>query len=246
VSSSLQPRVLEGVQAAEALIAALPDDTFAELCGRGRLVLEARVVDGAALWRGHPWGSDWSGGGDPAALARLTDAVQPETLTVPGALGLPPGYDRGWGWGWHALRRPPQRQPGEDAVRWLDDDGPTSAELRSLVARAFPDAETPPGDPRVARWFGARSEGRLVAVAAELRTAPGTALLSSLTVDPAARRAGWGSAVTTWFARTRLDDGVRVVGLGRYLTNTRARALYDRLGFLDVEYVGGTRSSAEP
>ena len=55
-----------------------------------------------------------------------------------------------------------------------------------------------------------------------------------------------GKAVTTWFARTRFEDGVRVVGLGRYLTNTSARALYDRLGFLDVEYVGGTRGSAEP
>ncbi len=238
----MQPCALRGAEAADALVAALPEDSFAELCGRGRLVVEVRVLDGAALWRGNPWGSNWSGGGDPAALARVTEAVQPESLSVPGSLGLPPGYERGWGWGWHALHRPPDRQPGEESVGWLSDEPSSDPELRSLVARAFPDAETPPGDPRIVRWFGARRGGRLVAAAAELRTEPGAALLSSLTVDPAVRREGWGSAVTSWFARTRLEDGARIVGLGTYLANARARALYGRLGFVEVEYVGGART----
>jgi ribosomal protein S18 acetylase RimI-like enzyme len=238
VTSIVEPRALQGPEAAEALVDALPDDTFAQLCGLAGLATDVRVLDGAALWQGQPWGSGWTGGGDPGVLARVVAVVQPETITVPETVGLPPGYEQGWGWGWHALRHPPARQPGEDAVDWVADD----EELRALVATAFPDAETPPGDPRVARWFGARTQGRLVAAAAELRTGREAALLSSLTVDPAVRREGWGSAVTTWFARARFDAGAQVVGLGRYSTNTRARALYNRLGFLDIPYVGGTRT----
>jgi ribosomal protein S18 acetylase RimI-like enzyme len=46
--------------------------------------------------------------------------------------------------------------------------------------------------------------------------------------------------VTAWFVRERLANGAAVVGLGTYLANKPARALYDRLGFADVPYVGGT------
>jgi hypothetical protein len=38
-----------------------------------------------------------------------------------------------------------------------------------------------------------------------------------------------------------LTAGARVVALGRYLRNTPARALYGRLGFLDVPYLGAVR-----
>jgi GNAT superfamily N-acetyltransferase len=223
--------------AGAALVAALPDDTFAELCGRGGLVVEARITDGAALWRGHPWGTGWTGGGSRTALARLLDELRPAEVNVPAALGLPRPYQQAWGWGWHSLSQPPPVHPGEDAVDWLSDD----EELRALVARAFPDAETPPGDPRVAGWFGAREHGRLVAAAAALRVGPEAALLSSLTVDPVARRRGWGSALTAWFSRVRLAEGARVVGLGTYLENAPARALYVQLGMRDVPYVGGVR-----
>jgi ribosomal protein S18 acetylase RimI-like enzyme len=82
----------------------------------------------------------------------------------------------------------------------------------------------------------------LVSAAAMLRTAPEAALLSSLAVDVAARRSGWGSALTAWFVRDRLAHGARVVGLGTYLGNQPARALYAHLGFRDVPYVGGTRT----
>jgi ribosomal protein S18 acetylase RimI-like enzyme len=223
--------------AGERLTAALPRDTFAQVCGRGGLVLEVRVGAGAALWRGHPWGTGWTGGGEPLALGELVEAVRPTDLNVPAGSGLPTGYSPAWGWGWHAATAPPPVYPGEASVGWLADD----AELRELVARAFPDAETPPGDPRVARWFGARIDGRLIAAAAALRTEPGAAVLSSLTVDPQARRSGWGGAVTAWFARERLSHGAGVVGLGTYLANTAARALYTRVGFVDVPYVGGSR-----
>jgi ribosomal protein S18 acetylase RimI-like enzyme len=221
-----------------ALAAALPADTFAQICGLGGLVVEVVTTPGAALWRGHPWGTGWAGGGEHTGVAALVDQVHPPELTVPATLPLPPGYRRGWGWGWHATRTAPPPQPHEDRVAWLDPDDP---ELADLVARAFPDAETPPGDPRVAGWFGARDDGRLVTAAASLRVDSQAAVLSSLTVDPTARRAGWARAVTAWFVRERLAAGVRVVGLGTYLSNAPARALYTRLGFLDVPYEGGVR-----
>jgi ribosomal protein S18 acetylase RimI-like enzyme len=223
--------------AGDRLTVALPRDTFAQVCGRGGLVLEVHVGSGAALWRGHPWGTGWTGGGEPNALGELVAAVRPTDISVPAASGLPTGYHPAWGWGWHATTAPPPVHPGERAVGWLADD----AELWDLVARAFPDAETPPGDPRVARWFGARVDGGLIAAAAALRTEPGAALLSSLTVDQHVRRNGWGGAVTAWFARERLSHGAAVVGLGTYLANTAARALYARVGFEDVPYVGGSR-----
>lgn len=215
----------------------LPADTFAQVCGRGGLVVEARLADAAAFWRGSPWGTGWTGGGDRAQLQELADDLRPAEITVPASLGLPRGYRNAWGWGWHASTTAPPPQPGEDAVDWRPED----ARLRDLVGAAFPDAETPPGDPRVARWFGAVVDGRLPAAAAELRIDPAVAMLSSLAVDPTARRAGWGAAVTAWFVRRRLAEGAAVVGLGTYLTNAGARRLYDRLGFADVPYVGGVR-----
>lgn len=232
-----------GATAGSQVVAAAPDDTFAQVCGLGGLVVDAVVGERAVLWRGHPWGSGWIGGGERDELATLIERVAPDELTVPESLGLPDGYRRGWGWGWHALTTSPVVQPGEDRVDWLPDD---DRELADLVARAFPDAETPPGDPRVARWFGARSGGRLVSCAAELRMAPAAALLSSLTVDPAARRSGWGAAVTAWFARQRFATGAQVVALGTYLTNAPARALYGRLGFADVPYLGAVRADVRP
>lgn len=215
----------------------LPEDTFAQVCGLGGLVVEVCLAESAAFWRGSPWGTGWTGGGDPPQLQQLVDDLRPEEITVPATTGLPRGYREVWGWGWHASTTPPPVQPGEDAVDWRPQD----PRLDALLATAFPDAETPPGDPRVARWFGAVADGRLVAAAAELHVDPAVAMLSSLAVDPAARRAGWGAAVTAWFVRRRLSEGARVVGLGTYLTNTGARTLYDRLGFADVPYVGGVR-----
>jgi ribosomal protein S18 acetylase RimI-like enzyme len=229
-----QPDLAAGLLLADVL----PDDSFAQICGLGGLVVEAQLGDAAALWRGHPWGSGWIGGGDSDELQQLIKERQPDELTVPETLGLPDGYRRGWGWGWHALWSPPTVQAGEERIGWLDDGDP---ELADLVARAFPDAETPPGDPRVSRWFGGRSDDKLVACAAELRMQPAAALLSSLTVDPAARRSGWGAAVTAWFARERFAAGAVVVALGTYLGNSPARALYGQLGFLDVPYLGAVR-----
>jgi GNAT superfamily N-acetyltransferase len=216
----------------------LPDDTFAQVCGRGGLVVETRAARNAALWRGHPWGSGWTGGGDAEVLRALLEEHRPPELSVPQCLGVPPGYRRGWGWGWHALRLAPPVQPGEEQIDWLPEGDPN---LVDLITRAFPDAETPPGDPRIRRWFGSRDGARLVACAAELRTGPHVALLSSLTVDPSVRRRGWGAAVTAWFVRERLTAGAQVVGLGRDVENAGARALYERLGFSDVPYVGVVR-----
>jgi ribosomal protein S18 acetylase RimI-like enzyme len=223
--------------ASAALVSALPNDTFAQVCGRGGLVVEMRQQPGAAIWRGHPWGTGWCGGGERSALERLLQQMHPPELTVPAEIGLPPTYEQRWAWGWHATTEAPPVQPGEEDVGWLVEN----SELADLLARAFPDAETPPGDPRAAAWFGARAGGVLIAAGAALRASPGAALLSSLTVDPSARRRGWGRALTAWFTRERLGGGAQVVGLGTYLKNMPARALYTRLGVRDVPYLGGAR-----
>lgn len=175
--------------------------------------------------------------GEPAEVGALLAELLPELppgqrLTVPRGT---PAHLPAWvsltgnDWDFRWLDRPPPRQPGEDAVRTVDDD----AEVAVLLAAANPEASAQPGDPDVRRWVGVRESGVLVACAADTSSATGVGHLSSIAVHPAARGQGLGKVVTAALTRHLFDEGCDLVTLGMYADNAHGRRTYDALGFAD-------------
>ncbi len=190
--------------------------------GVARLLTEAAVADDAAGW----WSDvQW------ATVPRGTwDAVgrgRPEAFddwTTPSA------WDCMW------TDQPLVGVDDHDVER-LDPALPrVRAEVTDALARAHPTASTSPDDPRLLGWWGARADGRLVAVVGALRYAPGLAPhLVSLGVDPAHRGRGLAGAVLAAAVRDGLAAGTEVgpaaVWLGLYASNDVARRVYLRHGF---------------
>ena len=158
-----------------------------------------------------------------ALLPEVTERFVVRTLDAAGLAGAgrPSGGDPGDG-------RP--APPG--AARWLPR---TDRRVESLVERAFPDTEVRPGDPRADAWLGWEDGGMLLAVCCRLRTDPGLALLSSLSLEPGARGRGLATALTRAFAGQVLAGGAELVALGHYTSNTAASRVYDAVGMGRVE-----------
>lgn len=224
--------------AAEVLVAT-DHDPFARLSLR-RPVVRGWLGTGATAWVGtdaHEHVPYLSALGDPAAVGALVGELVPELahrqrVTLPRGSGahLPAwvGLD-GTHWDFRWLPSAPPEQPGEDAVRPLDDD----AAVALLLGAASPTASALPGDPQVRRWVGVVEDGRLLACAADTSAVDGVGHLSSIAVDPTLRGRGLGRAVTASLARTMFEEGCDLVTLGMYADNEAGRALYDSLGFRD-------------
>ena len=109
---------------------------------------------------------------------------------------------------------------------------PLSAEDRAVLAKLLDAEGLPSGDlsePGV-RLFAFRDEGEVVAFAG-LELYGADALLRSLVVAPALRRAGLGRAVV---AATLFE--ARELGATRaYLLTTSAKAYFERLGFAAID-----------
>lgn len=127
-------------------------------------------------------------------------------------------------------------------------------ELRALRLRALADAPDAFGatlaeeeaQPEASwlRWFGpgdrvvivAEVRGRLVGMAAG-GPAPSdepSAGLYSMWVEPAARGTGVAGAIVNAVVEWAREAGFPVLGLGVTISNDRAIALYERLGFVDT------------
>ncbi len=205
-----------------------------------------------AVLDGDGHGCGLLGLGDPRAAARLCGravAQDPGTLARAGyaslprgtfealepdveqALGFPP---EGSTWDWMWTRTPLTADPGH-AERLPPGPG-TVAEVTECLRRAHPTASTAPDDDRLVAWWGARQEGRLMAVIGAIRFAPGLpAHLVSLGVDPATRGRGLAGTVLSAAVRDCLElvpeTGPRMVSLALYARNEVARRVYLRLGF---------------
>jgi len=175
--------------------------------------------------------------GAPPQVAELLTELLPELppgqrLTVPHGT---PAHLPAWvsldgnDWDFRWLDQPPPVQPGEDAVRPIEDEG----EIAALLEAANPTASARPGDPSVRRWFGIRQQSLLVTCAADTSTPAGIGHLSSIAVHPAARGHGLGRVVTAAVTRRLFDEGCDLVTLGMYADNEHGRRLYDALGFHD-------------
>ena len=203
-------------------------------------------------------GTGLVGLGAPSGVARLLEVAAGEPAddadvawshlrwaTVPrgtwGAVGQ--GGSRLFG-GWTGLSawdcmwtyRPLVGVADHDVERLLPQLPEVRAEVAQALARAHPTARTRPDDPRLIGWWGARADGRLVAVVGALRYGPGLAPhLVSLGVDPEHRGRGLAGAVLAAAVRDGLAAGTQVgpsaVWLGVYASNDAARRVYERHGF---------------
>ena len=225
--------------AAEVLVAT-GHDPFARSSLR-RPTMNGWHLEGATAWRGvdpHEGTAYVSAMGPPAAVGRLlgelvTELQPRQRVTVPrGTPAHLPAWVgmTGTDWDFRWLSEPPREQPGEERVEPVDDE----AAVKALLGLASPTASALPGDAAVRRWVGIRSPtGTLVACAADTSGATGVGHLSSIPVDPTARGAGLGRAVTAALTRTLLDEGNDLITLGMYADNSAGRALYDALDFAD-------------
>ena len=196
------------------------------LVGLGPAATVAGLVDAAVAagvqehhpvrWATVPRGT-WDAAGDP-------------TRTALAGWSAPSGWDCMW------TRRPLADAPDHPVVRLAPEDEASRAEVAAALESAHPAASTPPDDPRLTGWWGARVDGRLVAVVGALRYAPGLAPhLVSLGVHPDHRGRGLAGAVLAAAVRDGLADGTQVgpaaVWLGLYASNDVARRVYLRHGF---------------
>lgn len=179
--------------------------------------------------------------GDAVELARLAGDLRGDLAVVtlpPEAweemdpddvtrLGLPTRAR----WEWMVTTTPPAPRPGEERVREVDLGTELDA-LASLQRRALPHTYTSLDRPGY-RWFGwYDDDGELLGMAGagdwvhEVH-------LGSIAADPEWRGQGIGSALTAALTRRGLETTSQV-SLGVYTDNTRAIALYERLGFAIV------------
>ena len=169
-----------------------------------------------------------------ALIGMLVEEVPPkQRMTLPRGtpVHLPAWMSiDGTDWDFRWLGAPPPVQPGEDAV----EEVPDGDEVGALLTASSPTASALPGDPGIRRWVGVRSEGRLIACAADTSAATGIGHLSSIAVHPSARGRGLGRVVTAALTRRLFDEGCDMVTLGMYADNTYGRAMYDALGFADT------------
>jgi GNAT superfamily N-acetyltransferase len=120
---------------------------------------------------------------------------------------------------------PPPPVPGIDVVPVDDADA-----IADVLAVALPHTSSRPGDRGVRGWYGVWGpDGSLLACGAD-RSANGVGNLVGIAVRPDAWGRGLGAALTASMTR-RLYAEFGTVVLGVTLGNSRAIALYERLGF---------------
>lgn len=171
-------------------------------------------------------------GGDPGAVGAvvqpLAEALGAPEVTVDVAVDLRVGDPaRGSEWAWMHASHPLPPVAGEERVLW----SPEPAVVDALLDEANPDAYVRPGDGRSTAWAAVvDDDGRALACGAVTEHTPGVPHLASIAVSPTARRQGLGAALTAAMTR-RLLRTSPVVTLALWAGNTKARALYDRIGY---------------
>ena len=208
-------------------------------------------ADGAAVALARPEGPEgkiyWLVTNGPGApTVTLIDAARAELgekllgLTVPRVAAAEPSLERalkGWGmrpgddWDLMIIDAAPPEQPGESAVC----TGLSADEVQAFLDRVNPHHSVRGADPSVELWAAIRGEGSgLLAVGALTRKRSGVGYLASIATDPAARGAGYGSAITAFLTRQVFDAGEPLCTLAHYHPNDSARRIYLRVGYRTV------------
>jgi GNAT superfamily N-acetyltransferase len=126
-------------------------------------------------------------------------------------------------------RQPHPHSEHDDRVVPLPES--EHASIDSLLDVSFPATHNRPGGPLIRRWFGIYEEGQLVAVGAD-RSQNGVGYLVAIAVMPHRQGVGYGAALTRRIARELLAES-DLCALGVTVANTRARELYQRIGFTE-------------
>lgn len=116
--------------------------------------------------------------------------------------------------------------PSDDIVEL---DPSRREDILELTALVYPHYFRP-WTTRMGRYFGIDKQGRLAAMAGERLGAPGFREVSAICTHPEHLGQGYAARLTTWLTRDTLARGDRAF-LQVSPANTRAYALYDRLGF---------------
>jgi GNAT superfamily N-acetyltransferase len=181
---------------------------------------------------GHAFGDAAMSALDEAGRRGLLAGL--DRLNLPADMPLPAGWAQreAWEYRWLPSRLIFTAEPAVCPVEAAD-------EIDRLLDEAYPDTELRPGHPLVARWYGLRVDGELVACAAD-RSGAGiepdavpTGVIGAVAVHPTHRGRGLGAAVTAGVA-TRLLASYDQVGLGVTEGNDTATRVYERLGFTGV------------
>jgi len=133
-------------------------------------------------------------------------------------------------WEWMWTRTAPAPVPAEELILRLGPD--RKADLRTFLDLHNPRTFGQPYERPAQLWVGIQdTSGTLVACGCSEPNSAGVLHLAGITVDPAHRGQGLGSAVTAHLTREALVRG-GVCTLGMYADNTTARRVYRRLGYL--------------
>ncbi|MGY0236231.1 GNAT family N-acetyltransferase [Longispora urticae] len=238
----MEPRIL----ADAAAVRAADDSPYLRLILQMDGPVTGYAYEGSVLVVGRPPGRDPRAHavGDPDTCTALVDFVRAAGELsagnwVNGPRGVDPGFEgRVHEWDFRWTESAPADRPGApDAVRADPGDAvrldpADDAEINAVLDLSLPESSVRPGDADAVAWYGIRVAGRLAAVAADV-SPPGFGVVSGIAVHPAHQGLGLGGALTTAVTRVLLAEH-GIAGLGVYSDNSRASALYERLGFRAV------------
>lgn len=169
-------------------------------------------------------------------LVRAVHDELPEGIRVIVPRDTPLGLSEPTGWNFRAAYDAPPPQPAEASAAWCDDEDA----ITDLLRLVSPGTSAWPGDAKVRRWAGIRTDGRLLACLADTTAVTGVGHISAIAVHADARGRALGPSITAWAMRRMFAEGCDVVTLGVYADNAVGLRMYDRLGFtVDHALVNG-------
>lgn len=128
---------------------------------------------------------------------------------------------------WQMVCESPMPELDSDDIQLLGES--RREDILGLTALVYPHYFRP-HTTRMGRYFGIDRDGRLAAMAGERLGAPGFREVSAICTHPDHLGKGLAARLTTWLTRDTLARG-DIAFLQVSPANSRAHALYDRLGY---------------
>jgi ribosomal protein S18 acetylase RimI-like enzyme len=162
----------------------------------------------------------------PGSLVEVPQLPRHEIEPQLASAGLPVAGHQDWTIFWTT-----SPEPAEDldahVTPLTEADYPA---IEAHLSISFPQTNNRPGTAGIRAWHGIHApDGTLAGVAAD-RSTGGIGYLVAIAVSPTHQGHGYGAALTRSLTRTLVAE-FGTCGLGVTMVNTRARDLYQRLGY---------------